>query len=309
MNAALGHGADFDDGHRTALGHPGVTVIPVGLALGEAEGLRGKDNILSIIVGYQVFVKITSAINPSHFSKGFHTTGTVSTLAAAATAAKILGLKVNDIQNALSLGCLQSAGLLEVTGSGQMVKPFHPAKAAYNGIIASLIVKEGIVAPSEIFDGNKGFLLAMAGSLDFELDALKLGSEYEITNCYFRLYPTCRHIHSAVDAALEVKKTTSWMYDDIRKIRVTTYPAGIRLTGNIFFPHSADEAKFSLPYAVAKALYKGRFTLDEICESASLDERIKKLIEKVEIISDPAFEDRDVNIRGAQVNCICQMAE
>src|SRR5690554_3313752 len=33
INAVYGHGADLDDGHRTAQGHPGVTVIPAVLAL------------------------------------------------------------------------------------------------------------------------------------------------------------------------------------------------------------------------------------------------------------------------------------
>ncbi len=301
INAALGHGADLDDGHRIAQGHPGVTVIPVALALGEAFSLSGKDILLSIVVGYEIFVRVAKTMNPSHFTRGFHTTGTVGTLAAAATAAKIQGLQADTTQNALSLACLQAAGLLEVTNSGQMAKPFHPAKAAYNGIIAALAAKRGVVGPIEILEGDKGFLKAMTDTSNHDVLTHNLGSTFEITNCYFKLYPACRHTHGAIDAAIKLKGVGSYSYADIEKVKIFTYPAAIKLTGNIYFPRTVDEAKFSLPYAVATALYQGRFTLDELDTDKSLDENVKALVEKVEIVSDPALENREANIRGTRV--------
>jgi 2-methylcitrate dehydratase PrpD len=301
LNAAFGHGADLDDGHRTAQGHPGVTVIPVALSLGEAFELSGKDVLLSIVVGYEIFVRVAKTINPSHFNRGFHTTGTVGTLSAAAAAAKIFGLSTERIQHTLSLACLQSGGLLEVTNSGQMAKPFHPAKAAYNGIVAALAAREEIQGPSAIFEGDKGFLKAMCDGYNPDMLTHKLGSTFELTKCYFKLYPACRHTHAAIDAALKLRGQVSYSYSDIQKIKIYTYPAAIKLTGNIYLPRTVDEAKFSLPYAVATALYKGKFTLDELDTASSCTDSIKMLVEKIEIVSDPALENREANIRGAQV--------
>jgi 2-methylcitrate dehydratase PrpD len=85
LNSAYGHGADLDDGHRTAQGHPGVNVIPVALSLAEAHKLDGRDTITAIVAGYDIFVRLATAINPSHLSRGFHTTGTVGTIATSTT--------------------------------------------------------------------------------------------------------------------------------------------------------------------------------------------------------------------------------
>ncbi|MEW6334539.1 MAG: MmgE/PrpD family protein, partial [Thermodesulfobacteriota bacterium] len=137
LNAAFGHGADMDDGNRTAQGHPGVAVIPVALALAEAHRLTGKDAITAIVVGYDLFVRLATAINPSHLSRGFHTTGTVGTFAAGGAAAKALGLDFEKTGHALAFAALQAAGLLEVAESGQMAKPLHPAKAAFAGILSA----------------------------------------------------------------------------------------------------------------------------------------------------------------------------
>jgi 2-methylcitrate dehydratase PrpD len=42
INATSGHSLDLDDGHRQALGHPGVCVVPAVLALGESVGSSGR---------------------------------------------------------------------------------------------------------------------------------------------------------------------------------------------------------------------------------------------------------------------------
>lgn len=69
MNGVSGHSLDFDDGHRVARGHPGVTVIPAVLVLAEKNGLSGQDVILSVVVGYEIFVRLAKATNPFLFDK------------------------------------------------------------------------------------------------------------------------------------------------------------------------------------------------------------------------------------------------
>lgn len=85
-NGALAHIHELDDGHRVAMGHPGAPVISAALAVGEKVGASGKELIEAIVAGYEVFIRVGTAINPSHFRRGFHTTGTCGALAAAAAA-------------------------------------------------------------------------------------------------------------------------------------------------------------------------------------------------------------------------------
>src|SRR5680860_513760 len=89
-NGVSGHVLELDDGNRFAMGHPGVVVVPVVLALGEAIHATGQDAVAAIVAGYEMFVRLGSAMNPSHYNRGFHTTGTIGTLAATAAAARLL---------------------------------------------------------------------------------------------------------------------------------------------------------------------------------------------------------------------------
>jgi len=306
LNAAYGHGADIDDGHRTAQGHPGIVVIPAALALGEAEKITGKDLIVSIVAGYDIFVRLATAVNPSHFNRGFHSTGTVGTIAAGGAAAKALKLDKNAVRNALSLAAMQTGGLHEVSESGQSSKPMSPAKAASGGVLSARLAQLGIEGPQLPLEGEKGFLRAFTDKFDFEVLKKDLGHKFAITTCYAKLYPACRHTHGALDAAVSLNKIIAGSFEQIAKVKIYTYPAAITITGSIFEPASKDEAKFSLPYAVAIGLLKGKFGLEHLEVGRSFDSKVRELVRKIEIVSDPAMEDRTANIRGAKVQVLFQ---
>jgi 2-methylcitrate dehydratase PrpD len=304
LNAAYGHGADMDDGNRTAQGHPGVVVMPVALSLTEAHRLTGRDAILAMVVGYDIFVRLATAMNPSHLSRGFHTTGTVGTIAAGGAAAKALNLTLSKVRNTLSFAALQAAGLLEVAESGQMAKPLHPAKAAFGGILSARLAEAGAEGPREPLEGRKGFIKAFTDHIDLDILLKDLGKDFRISSCYFKLYPACRHTHAAIDAASNLRRSGIPSPDLLEKIKIHIYPAAINLTGSIYEPRNEDEAKFSLAYTVATALTKGNFTLQNLDVAKSFDGETRALVSKIEIISDPLLENRAANIRGARVELV-----
>lgn len=304
LNAAYGHGADMDDGNRTAQGHPGVAVMPVALSLTEAHRLTGRDAIVAVVVGYDIFVRLATAMNPSHLSRGFHTTGTVGTIAAGGAAAKALNLNLDKVRNTLGFAALQAAGLLEVAESGQMAKPLHPAKAAFGGILSARLAEAGAEGPREPLEGRKGFIRAFTDQVDLDILLKDLGKDFRISSCYFKLYPACRHTHAAIDAASNLRRSGVPSPALLEKIKVHVYPAAINLTGSIYEPKNEDEAKFSLAYTVATALTKGSFTLQDLDVAKSFDRETRALVSKIEIISDPLLENRTANIRGARVELV-----
>ncbi|MCX5917808.1 MAG: MmgE/PrpD family protein, partial [Deltaproteobacteria bacterium] len=89
-NGIMSHALELDDGNRYAQGHPGAATIPAVLALAEKEKKGGKEVIPAIVAGYEVFGRVGAGGNPSHFNRGFHTTGTCGTFAAAAAAGWLL---------------------------------------------------------------------------------------------------------------------------------------------------------------------------------------------------------------------------
>jgi 2-methylcitrate dehydratase PrpD len=304
INAVYGHGADLDDGNRTATGHPGSAVIPAVLSLAEAHGMCGKDAITAIVAGYDVYVRLGNLMMPSHFLRGFHSTGTIGAVAAGAASAKILGLTEDGVRRSISLAAVQASGLHEVSDSGQMAKPINPGNAVRTGILSALLARAGADAPKDPLEGDKGFLKAFADSADWSTLPDDLGKQFKITTCYIKLYPACRHAHAPVDAALRLREAGIPEPNAIETIRIHTYPSAIKIAGNIFEPKNEDEAKLSITFATATAMVSGRFTLDDLKNAGRLSDEVKTLIGKMQIVNEPALQNKEAGIRGARIDIL-----
>lgn len=301
VNGVLSHVVELDDGHRSAKGHPGVAVLSAALPTAEYLGSSGKELISAIAAGYDIFVRIASSVNPSHLNRGFHTTGTCGTFAACAAACSLLKLDERQTANALGLAGTQASGLLEVTIDGQMAKALHAGKAAYSGVLTALLAKEGVEGPKSIIEGKKGFVKALSDECNYDLMLNDLNKKFHIEDCYIKLYPSCRHTHAPVDAALNLKLKYDFKVSDINEIIVNTYPTAISFAGEIFKPETTEEAKFSIAYCLCAALLKGKLGLRELEKENLLDPGIRELISKVIILSDPELESTFPKVRGAEV--------
>lgn len=300
-NGVTSHVVELDDGHRDAKGHPGVSVISAALAAAEYSGSDGKNLITAIVAGYDIFVRIASSVNPSHLNRGFHTTGTCGTFAAAAATAKVLKLNTEEIANALGLAGIQSAGLLEVTIDGQMAKALHPGKSAQAGILAALLAGKGVQGPKTVIEGVKGFAKSMSDECDYKKMLKDLNEYFHIDNCYIKLYPSCRHTHSPVDAVLDLIDENDFDFTEIDDILIKTYPTAISFAGSIFKPETPEAAKFSIAYCVCAALVNGKFGLQELEPEYLRNPSILDLTEKTRIESDPRLESLSPKRKGAEV--------
>lgn len=304
INATSGHSLDLDDGHRQALGHPGVCVVPAALALGESIVSSGKDILTAIIAGYETFIRMGKSMNPAIFSRGFHTTGVCGTVAAGAAAAKMLSFNRKKICDTIGIAAIQSAGLLAVVHSGQMMKPLNAGKAAFNGVLSAILVQGGAGGPQNILEDKDGFGQAFAGIWDPSMLLKDIGNRFSITECYRKLYPACRHSHAAIDAALFIRITNKIAIEEIKKIKVTTYPAALELTQKEEMPTDIPGTRFNLAFAVSLALTKGAAGLAEFSMDSVNDPSIQGLFKKIQFASDPSFESKKDNIRGAEVEII-----
>jgi len=304
INAISGHSLDLDDGHRQALGHPGVCVVPAALALGESLGSSGSQILTAIVAGYETFIRIGKSMNPAIFGRGFHTTGVCGTVAAAAAAAKILSFNRKKISDTLGIAAIQCAGLLIVVHSGQMMKPLNAGKAAYNGVLSALLAQGGAGGPQDVLEDKDGFAQAFAGDWDPSLLLGNSGSRFGIIECYRKLYPACRHSHAAIDAALFIRNTHKIALDNIQEIRVTTYPAALKLTQKPTMPADVPGTRFNLAFAVSLAMAKGAAGLTEFSMDSVNNPNIRQLFDKVKLLSDPSFESKKDNIRGAEVEIL-----
>lgn len=304
LNGVIGHGSDIDDGHRMAQGHPAVAIVPAVIALAEAYGKSGKDIITAVVAGYDIFVRLSMAINPYHTLQGFHPTGTVGTIAAAAAASNLLRLSVSETETALSFACMQAAGLFEIIESGQCAKGLNPGKAASNGVFSVLLAKSGAESPTNVLEGKKGFFNGFGKDVNVNEIIKDLGKKFEITTCYIKLYPACRHTHGAIDASYILKKDKKVHNDSIEKINIYTYLSATKIVGNIDIPRNEDDAKFSMKYIFAVALEYGDFKLEHLNVADTINNNIRELIGKTAILYDDTLESRAKGIRGTRVEII-----
>src|SRR5262249_6114574 len=95
-NGVAVHADDYDDTQLAVakdrvyglLTHPTAPVLPAVLALAESAGRSGRDLLTAYQIGLEVECTVCEAINPRHYQEGFHSTGTVGAIGAAAGAAR-----------------------------------------------------------------------------------------------------------------------------------------------------------------------------------------------------------------------------
>ncbi len=298
LNACYAHGADMDDGHKRAMGHVGAHVISAVFALAECRDVTEQEVLEAIIVGYEVYVRISSAVQPSLAKRGFHSTGTAGAVACAAACAKLIKLDANGIYNSMAISVTQGSGLLIVAESGQTVKPINPAKAAQSGILSALLAERGVVGAQNPLESEKGWFHAMADDVDENAITDNLGVKNEISGCYFKPYPSCRHTHCGIEAALKLRARNEGK--KLEKAELYIYENAIKIAGQIKRPNTDDDTKFSIHYSLAVALQTGAFTLDNL-NADTVDNEVWDMVERITLINDPTMEDKEKGIRGARL--------
>ncbi len=295
MNSVYGHGAELDDGNKKAAGHAGVHLIPSVFALADKLESRNEQVLLALAVGYEAYIRISSAVQPGLVERGFHSTGVAGTLACAAACAKLYNFDAQGIEDAIALATTMTGGLLSYGDSQPAIKPLNPGKAAENGAFAAMLVNEGVHGPIEALEGKNGWFHAVSNS--YNEACLKGTGRLLLHDCYMKLYPSCRHTHCGIDAAIELHKKIK--IEDIKEIRVFIYPNAIKLAG-IKIPINQDETKFSIQYTLACTLINGSYGIDDM-NPPKLTKDVLSIIEKIRLIPDKNMEDCSKGVRGAKV--------
>lgn len=298
LNATYCHGADMDDGHHRSEAHLGVTIIPAVFALSETLNVSGKDVITAIVVGYEVFSRVAMAMLPNHMLRGFHVTGTVGAVAAAAACAKLMNFDAERIYTAISLATTQACGLVIVGESGQMCKPLNPARAVETGIWSVKLAAKGVVAFNNPFESIKGYYHSFSDEHDPEMLCRELGTRYEVLNCYIKLYPSCRHTHAGNDAALEIVQQRGLLHD-AEEILIKTYPHAVHIVGWNFAPVDKNQAKFSMAYTVGCICLYGKYSLENLEKFPEESAAVIEFAKRIKIEPDESLEDMPNGIRGA----------
>lgn len=302
MNALYAHGADMDDGNRKARGHVAAHVMSAVFALAETLEVTWQEVFTAINAGYDIYNRVAAAVQPDLVHRGFHSTGTAGAIACGAACAKLMKLNEDQIYSAMGISAIQASGLIIIAESGQACKPLNPANAARTGIVSAKLAAKGVNGPVDFLESKKGWFHAMADNIDESEITTGLGTEFTINESYLKPYPSCRHTHCGIEAAMKIRKQLQEegrKLSEIQSIDVFIYNDAIQIAGIIEIPANPDDAKFSVHYSLAVALQKGNYTLKDLEEPVT--DLSRELVGKIRLIPDSSMEDTKAGIRGASV--------
>jgi 2-methylcitrate dehydratase PrpD len=283
-NGGLSHIVEMDDLDRASVVHPAAPVIPAALALAEREEASGLDFLTAVVLGYEVAIRIGEAVGRSHY-RFWHNTATCGVFGAAAASGWLLGLDAEQMVWALGNAGTMAAGLWEFIADAAMSKHLHAGRAASSGLLAADLARRGFSGARRILEGERGFFAATSSDARPELvtQGLVPGmADYKISGVSIKPYPSCRHTHPAIDAALALHREHVPVPDQIAEVKVETYQAALDLIDNPN-PTHAYAAKFSLQYCVACALARGRVGLDDFRSEVLADEAVRGLMARMSV--------------------------
>ena len=287
VNGTSGHALDFDDTDSVVAGynmHHSVSILPAIFALGERCGTSGMEMLASYIVGFEVEALFGASIGAICSDFGWHPTSVLGTMASAAACSRILELSPEQVRTALGIAASFSNGIMR--NSGTMTKAMHAGNAARQGVVSALLAQRGFSADQDILEKEFGYFHQFSGGkiVRMENGGKDLGEIWNILTIgfAFKPYPSCRDTHGCVDALLQLRKAF-----DIRPEQVEAISCRISRTQarNLRFPDpkSGNEARFSMPYCISRALLGGQLTLEDFEDERVTEPTVRAFLSKVSL--------------------------
>ena len=283
LNGTAGTWLELDEGNLFAKGHPGIQVVPAAIALAQEAGASGADLLLAVALGYEASARVSRA---AQIRLSIHPHGTYGVMGAAIAAARLKGFNTEQMRELLNVAATMGMATSRQTLlDGATVRNIFTGHSGYMGLTAARLVECGFTGEVDGVGNVYGKVL----SDTFEREAVTsgLGTEWLITQNYFKLHPTGRYVHSAIDALEDLlSKVPGGRLDVdlIREIKVRTYMLAAMLAEKNVV--SSFGARFSLPFALASILYHGRSGLASFDEQAVANPKIRKLASLVDLQED-----------------------
>lgn len=289
-NSAVFYGGGQCDTCGTV--HIGPIVLPLLLAMVEGGGYplaRLRD---ALWAGYEVSGLFDKHYGVHSAALGFRATPLYGTLGAAAAAAKMMGLDVEQTESALAIAASFTGGLLQGYNDGTSEVRHQPGIAARNGLAAAEVARAGTRGAPYAFEGPAGLIAAFARQPGARrpgdaaaLDGA-LGRDWSVLRVTFKPYPVCAFNQTPVTAALALKEKVR--VDDIVALRVRMNPyetgyAGMDSKGPFT---SLTGTVMSIPFCIALTLTRGApHTVRPLMVYD--DPLVNAFVPRVDLVTDP----------------------
>ncbi len=253
-NAVATNWLELDEGYRPTPCHAGLYVLPALLSEAETSSLSCKELLRALVLGYEIVTRIARAWTVEAVIMQSH--GRYGAVGAAAGAGLARRIDADTLVAALGgaatlIGPAPRNHLTE----GALIRNAWPASGAWNGLMALEWASCGMGGiAAGFFDV---YSTVLGGQAQPDRLLAQLGENWAVQEGYTKIYACCQHLHSAVEAALELRASHPevGVPGQIESIEVHTHSLALPLVNAQ--PHSTLGAKFSMPHAMAAALVMG----------------------------------------------------
>ena len=156
------HYLDFDDAQANLAGHFSTVLYSALLAVLEPTD-TWHDFLRAYIIGAELEGIIGSLINPVHRTQGWHSTGTVGVIGAAAAIGALRGLHGESLAQLLSLAATQSAAICGAEAAEIVAHSIYTTSSSY-------VSKHYNVSPDAEEQGKRRLCATLVSSLWDDID-------------------------------------------------------------------------------------------------------------------------------------------
>ncbi|HKA40909.1 MAG TPA: MmgE/PrpD family protein [Burkholderiales bacterium] len=295
LNGIAGRAIELCEGLRLVSGQAALQVLPGVLASGEHARSTGREILTALLLGYDVAARLGAAFTPRPLA---HQNGQAMLLAAAAAGARVRGFDAVGVSRAMRV-----ATTLLLTPSytnavaGATTLNVAGGMSGFVGALAPELVLAGFEAQDDAIEEALGKLVGDGFRPEGLLD--ELGSRWEITRNYFRLYACCNPVHPALDCLREALAELRPGPDEVERIDVATYRfASVMRNPD---PPNYFASKYSLPHAAAVMVVRGDAGHAAIDDTALSESAIVAIRHRVHVTEDPAMSALAPRLRPARV--------
>ena len=309
------HYLDFDDAQANLAGHFSTVLYSALLAVLEPTD-TWNEFLRAYIIGAELEGIIGFLINPEHRTQGWHSTGTVGVIGAAAAIGALRGLHGESLAQLLSLAATQSAGMFFQSGTDG--KPLHAGLAARNGVWAyELLQHTSLQTSTKPFEPERGWFKTIGNitvtSNDIASRWLAPGQLID-PGLWMKVHPYCSAAICGAEAAEIVahRLYTSSSYvskhnylspdaeeqdqcrlcathvfslwEDIDRVTVH-FPPGADAALRYTTPSTGREGPFSIEYIVYQVLAYGAVQ-DELFKLDAIDQEVRDCMSRIERVYD-----------------------
>src|SRR3990172_5179939 len=289
-NGMFGHADETDDTHPPTLTHPGTSVLPAALAIGERNRLSGAAVLRSIVLGYDICARILLTLKPMPYLRSGHHAGATGQLfGAAAAAGSLLRLDALKVRYMLSYTGQQTAGLYTMFRDPEHIEKAYAmgGMPAHNGTAAALMAAHGWTGVEDIFSGERDFFFTFAPEAIDRNEMIRgLGRDYEILRAAIKRWPVGGPIQGPMHVLRELIAQHGIHADAVEKLVVRMPDKELEIVNN------RDMPDISVQHLLAVMLIDGNVTFKSAHDFARMkDRKVRAVRKRIEAVGDPSLTD------------------